>query len=201
MESKKIEYLLTNIPIISTMVDETHLRVILPQLGKAMAIPGDIVELGCNVGTTSIFIQAFLEGRKPFNVYDSFEGFPDKLPVDEGEEYHFTFEKGGCATTADIFKSIFEDLNIPLPEIHQGWFKDAEYPEKIAFAFFDSDFYSSILDSWEKVYPRLSPGAVVCIHDYGWGVLPGCKAACDEFLKDKPEKIDAVNFIGILVKK
>jgi O-methyltransferase len=199
----KIDELLENLRIVSTMVDENHIRIILGNLQKVEDIEGDVVEFGCNVGTTSIFLQGFLEGKKNFHVYDSFEGFPEKDPKDEGEEYHFKFEKGGCATTIETFENTFAEFDMPLPYIHKGWFKDiTDLPEKISFAFFDSDFYTSILDSWEKVYPRLSKGAIVCVHDYNWNVLPGAKIACDEFLSDKPEKDTIVfdNYIGIFTK-
>lgn len=200
----KIDELLSDLPIISTMVNEDHIRIILNELQSVDNIMGDVVEFGCNVGTTSVFIQSYLNGSKQFRVYDSFEGFPEKDIRDEGEEYHFKFEKGGCKTDIQTFTETFENLSIPLPfMIHKGWFKDIpdfNLPEKISFAFFDSDFYSSIMDSWEKVYPRLSPGAVVCVHDYAWEVLPGVKLACDDFLKDKPETMIFNNFIGILKK-
>lgn len=201
----KIDYLLENMRIVSTMVDEKHLRTILNALQSAESIEGGIVELGCNIGTTSVFITAFNEGKKDFYVYDSFEGFPDKDVKDEGAEYHFTFLKGGCKTSIEAFTETFNEFNLPLPLITKGWFKDipdSNLPEKISFAFFDSDFYTSILDSWEKVYPRLTKGAKICIHDYNWSVLPGAKIACDEFLSDKPENGTVVfdNFVGIFTK-
>lgn len=198
----KIERLLTDLPIISTMVNEEQVRLILTKLQEAEAISGDVVELGCNIGTTSIFLQTYLNGAKKLHCYDSFEGFPEKSPQDYGADYHFEFKKGGCAVPELEFYLSFTKRGIPLPEIHKGWFKNAEFPEKISFAFFDSDFYTSIRDSWEKVYPRLEKGAIVCIHDYDWDVLPAVKLATEEFLADKPEKGTVINdnFIGIFRK-
>ena len=76
------------------------------------------------------------------------------------------------------------------------------YPDQIAFAFFDGDFYSSIWDSFEKDYARLSTNACVVIDDYGWYMLPGAKRATTDFLRDKPEagKVDVVNKLGIMRK-
>ena len=196
----KIERLLTELPIISTMVNEEHLRTILTCLERTREVEGDVVELGCNIGTTSIFLQSYIQGKK-LHCYDSFEGFPEKSPQDYGAAYHFEFKKGGCAVPIDEFRYTFTSRGIELPEIHKGWFADAEFPAKISFAFFDSDFYTSIRDSWEKVYPRLSKGAVVCVHDYDWDVLPAVKLACDEFLADKPETMTNEGFIGIFIKK
>ncbi|MGR5907940.1 TylF/MycF/NovP-related O-methyltransferase [Bacillus paranthracis] len=84
------------------------------------------------------------------------------------------------------------------PEIHPGWFFETlphELPEKISFAYLDSDFYDPILISLEAIYPKLSKGAIVIIDDYGdkerapkcWEGLPGVKKACDQFFKNVPE--------------
>ncbi len=55
------------------------------------------------------------------------------------------------------------------PEIHPGCFFETlphELPEKISFAYLDSDFYDPILLSLEAIYPKLSKGAIVIIDDY-----------------------------------
>jgi O-methyltransferase len=105
----------------------------------------------------------------------------------------------------DTFKKSMAAYNQKLPEINIGWFKaidDDKYPEKICFAFFDGDFYTSILDSFEKVYHKMVPGGIILIHDYEWEHLPGVKVACDEFLKDKPEEIIyGGNCVAKMVKK
>ena len=63
----------------------------------------------------------------------------------------------------------------------------------------DGDFYSSIIESLTYVYPKLSKGAIVVIDDYCDpeihnvnNILPGVKKACDEFFKDKKEKVDVL---------
>jgi O-methyltransferase len=186
--------------LISTMVNQDHINIVLRELCGVKDIEGAVVELGCNIGTTSIFIQDYLNGSKEYHVYDSFEGLPDKHEYDIGVEYRYKFEKGYCAVKENRFKGTFKEFDLPLPFIHKGWFKDSEYPDKISFAFFDSDFYTSILDSFEKVYPKLVKGGVICVHDYDWDVLPGAKRACDEFLRDRPEKMIFDNYIGIIKK-
>ena len=72
--------------------------------------------------------------------------------------------------------------------IHEGFFgdiPDAEYPSPVAFAFFDGDLYSSIYQSFEKVWPKLSHGGVVVVHDYGDSSrFPGAKAATEAYLQN-----------------
>ena len=193
----------TKLRIVSGMMDENHIAIILKHLKETKNIPGDVVELGCNVGTTSIYIQSkLLKSKKRFYVYDSFEGLPEKSKNDNSKSKGVNFKKGGCPSTVNQFINHFNEFDLPLPRIHIGWFKDQDYPDKISFAFFDGDFYTSIMDSWEKVYPLLSPGAKVCIHDYLWPPLPGVEKACTEFLSDKPEAGTIVfeNYIGVFTK-
>ena len=127
-----------------------------------------------------------------------------KLKEDESDSER-QYKEGYCKTSLEVFLNNFEIQKLTKPVINKGWFKnidDSLYPEKISFAFFDGDFYSSIIDSFEKVYPKLSSGARVIIHDYGWEALPGCKKACDDFLEDKPEKIEMLQIgIGLMIKK
>lgn len=162
-------------------------------------VPGDLVELGCYAGHTSVLIQKVLQRYAPgrtLHVYDSFEGLPDKSDADGLTP----FRKGWLSSTKGELASSFLKYGLPLPLIHKGWFKDTlpvELPDVIAFAHLDGDFYSSIAVSLQFVYPRLSKGAVCVIDDYcdpslypgGWNALPGVKKACDEFFSDKPEKV------------
>jgi len=160
-------------------------------------ILGDVVELGCYEGTTAMLLRKTLDGSgsdKLLHVYDSFEGLPEE------SEFDGDIAKGGMlATTREAFVENFQSRGLQLPEIHAGWFKDTlptELPEQISFAHLDGDFYSSILESLEYVYPRLSKGAVVVVDDYCDpdvlevnNFLPGVKQACDEFFADKPEEV------------
>jgi O-methyltransferase len=167
----------------------------------AYGVEGDFVELGCNTGDSSVLITKLLQAYnsdKKLAVYDSFEGLPPAKQID-GEFY----KEGYCKTNEDVLRMNFKTYNLPIPEIHKGWFQDtlpSGLPEKIAFAYLDGDFYDSILISLQHVYPKLTPGAVCLIDDYcdpqinpkGWNRLPGVKKACDEYLADKPEAVEFI---------
>jgi len=206
-----VEKLLIDYPMIdSDMVSKNHLRIVLANLKEVLDedIEGDVVELGCNIGTTSLFIQKLLDhykSKKKFHVYDSFEGLPEKHDKDKNNVER-QFIKGRCKTKKETFIRNFKHANLKLPIIHVGWFgkiPDEQYPKKIAFAFFDGDFYTSIIDSFNKVYPKMVPDSRITVHDYQWEVLPGVEKACIDFLKDKPEKgtMTCEDIIGMMVKK
>lgn len=208
MKKNIVEEIIKTTPLLSNMVTQMHITHILNNLQSCIEnnIEGDVVELGCNVGTTSIFIQKLLlklKSNKMFSVYDSFEGLPKKHIYDE-TNCERQYRQGSCKTSLEIFRDSFKSQGLQEPIIHIGWFKeiaDSNYPEKISFAFFDGDFYSSIIDSFEKIYSKLTPGACVIVHDYGWDVLPGVKQACVDFLQDKPENMEHIGeSIGLLVK-
>jgi len=165
-------------------------------------VPGEVVELGCNQGQSSALIRQIIDHFDPareFHVYDSFEGLPGVSSADGATPY----SEGQLRTSKDVLAANFERYGLRLPVIHKGWFEDTlptGLPEQISFAYLDGDLYSSILVSLQHVYPRMSPGAICLIDDYAdpevypeaWNKLPGVKAACDEYLADKPEKVSFI---------
>lgn len=182
----KIADLLQKVPLNTDMINEKHVGTVLKCLDFVLQkkVPGSIVELGCNKGNMGIYIQQLaLEHKRKYHAYDSFEGLPPHSIQDESTDR--TAKGGDLGTSIEEFMEYFDKNNVPLPTIHKGWFNEQEYPDKIAFAFLDGDFYNSIMDSWQAIYPRLTPGAMVCVHDYGFPPLIGVKQACDAFLKNK----------------
>lgn len=181
-----------------------HLKIVLES-----NIEGDVVELGCHSGTTSLFIRRMLNhyrSGKIFHVYDSWQGLPQKSEKDGTGD----IKPGDCCASKEIFVGNFKKWNLELPRIHSGWFRDipdTHYPDKICFAFFDGDLYRSILDSFNKVYFKLSKNARLLIDDYDHPKYRGCQKACLDFFKDKPEKIKILKdntgraSLGLIIKK
>src|SRR5262249_33804620 len=158
----------------------------------------EVVELGCYEGTTAILLQTTLDqfgSAKALHVYDSFEGLPAPTPADGAT----SFGPGDCRTTREALLANFRRYGVKPPVIHQGWFKDARpagLPPRICFAHVDGALHASILESLEAVYPRLAERAIVVVDDYCDPAvypvperLPGVKKACDEFLRDKAERM------------
>lgn len=177
-------------------------------------VPGDVVELGCHAGKTSVFLQMLIEHFAPdreLHLYDSFQGFPPRGPHDDYLEGYLDCDlhEGDFKATEGEVQETFRKWKQREASIHAGWFQDTlphELPEQIAFAYLDSDLYDSIMISLESVYPRLSTKAVLMIDDYcdlerntrAWPGLPGVKKACDEFFRDKPEQMYVLAGFGDL---
>jgi O-methyltransferase len=172
-------------------------------------IEGDIVELGCHAGSSSLFIRRMLDyhgSDKAFHVYDSWQGLPLRKDERDGSECS---KQGACKTARENFERSFAKWDLTLPQIHDGWFAeipDEEYPAKICFAFFDGDLYQSIIDSFNKVYCKLSPHARLLIDDYEHPEFIGCQRACQDFLKDKSETVEILKddsgraSLGLIIK-
>lgn len=185
----KTDQLLAKYPIISDQVDAKELRVLLRELEKALrsGTTGNIVEFGCYVGTTSLFIRRLLDAYRfagEFHVYDSFAGLPEKTSADNsaaGEQ----FKTGELLAPRKTFVYNFKKAGLKLPIIHKGWFADftpKDVPENIIFAFFDGDFYESIADSFRVCAGKFHKKATIIVDDYANEALPGVARAVDEWL-------------------
>lgn len=175
-----------------------------------LGIPGDIVEIGCNDGESSIILQHIantLAPDKQTHFYDSFQGAPAPKGLDEDLK---VYQKGDMATSLFTFYDHFRRVNLPLPadtNVHQGWFEDTipdDLPDQISFALLDGDLYSSTKHVLPHLYSRMSRGAI-CMFGvyYDETVLsrphtilqyrsPGVKMATDEFFSGKAEKVSVL---------
>ncbi len=198
-----IDELLRKYPLISDQVDECEIRVILRELEKTLDEPGDVVELGCYAGTTSLFLQRMLVAKNPAKklyLYDSFAGLPEKTAVDQSRAGD-QFVAGELSAKKSTLIQNFRKNNLPLPIIKKAWFQDLEandLPPKISFAFLDGDYYESIRDSLKLIENRLSDGAIIVVDDYDNEALPGAARAVDEWLRKHPRKLRIESSLAIL---
>jgi O-methyltransferase len=89
------------------------------------------------------------------------------------------------------FLNNYTKANLPIPIIKKAWFselKTNDLPLEISFAFLDSDFYESIFDSLELIWPKMQPGSIIVVDDYYNNKLPGVRKAVDSFLSGKKMK-------------
>ena len=205
MSQQLTDKLLARYPIISDQVDAAELRVILDELALALQRDpaGSVVELGCYIGTTSLFVRRLMNelgSHGEFHVYDSFAGLPDKSSRDRspaGEQ----FRTGELFVSKRDFITQFKKAGLQLPVIHRGWFADLtsdDIPRGIIFAFLDGDYYESICDSFRVITPHLAQGAVIIIDDYASESLPGVAHAVDEWLRVHPAKIKVKASLAII---
>lgn len=192
--------------IIPDQISQAEIAVILRELSVALKSEGDVVELGCYAGQTSIDLAKTLrdfsarfadenadknsDEKKKLWLYDSFEGLPEKSVQDVsvlGED----FKTGELfVAKADVVRR-FKSANLPMPNIKKAWFADltaSDLPDKICFAFLDGDYYESIRDSFKLIEKKMTNGGVIIVDDYDNDALPGAKKAVDEWLAKNPSR-------------
>lgn len=185
--------------------DERELAVLLRELRKVLAASteGDVVELGCYKGKTSLQIQKELTAatsRKRLFLYDSFSGLPEKR-ADDMSPVGSQFVAGELPATKKEVIHLFKRSGLPMPVIRKAWFRDLtpqDLPGHIALAFLDGDFYESIMDSLKLVWPKLTQGAVVLVDDYQNEQLPGAARAVNEWLQAHPAKLSVEASLAVI---
>jgi hypothetical protein len=157
-------------------------------------VVGDAAECGCRHGHSTYIIADALNRKGPRDlwVFDSFEGgLSDKVEQDrqargDTSPRETRIQKEHFASSYEHVQSVFADK--PFVRLVRGWIPDTFTGEcaerKFAFAHVDVDLYEPTLGSLQFFYPRMSPGAVIVVDDYGSATYPGAKIAVDEFLAD-----------------
>ena len=135
-------------------------------------------------------------------VYDVFGMIPAPTERD-GADVHRRYEKiaGGDARGVggetyygyrdDLFQEVsdsFTRLGVPPGErnveLVKGLFEDTiQLAEPVAFAHLDGDWYESTMTCLDRIAPLVVPGGRIVLDDYyAWS---GCRAAVDEYFKDR----------------
>lgn len=205
MEDARVAQLITSYPLISEQINRAQLGTILRELQHAVGAnsAGAVVEFGCYIGTTSLFIRRLLDelgDNRPFHVYDSFQGLPSKSAQDASPAGS-QFQAGELAVSKKQFLHEFQKAHLAPPTIHKGWFADitpTDVPATIAFAFLDGDFYASIRDSLRLILPRLTTHATVIIDDYAREALPGAARALQDVAPHLAGQVRIEHNLGIL---
>jgi O-methyltransferase len=161
-------------------------------------VPGNACEVGCFRGLSAYLAAAAFRdmGKKlKFHICDSFEGLSEPTAEDaaEGDEpaVRIKAHDHRCSE-ADVRLHLTE---FDFIEFHKGWipapFKTIEN-ERFCYAHIDVDLAEPIRDSVEFLWPRLNPGGVMVLDDYGGMGYPGAKRAIDAFFEGRRD----VFFIG-----
>lgn len=152
-----------------------QLAVLVGLLDEARRVPGDVVEVGCFVGATTVFLNQHLHAERDVRRYlcvDTFAGFAaDDLAVERtrGKQldavqreclfgmndqrwFDYTMRLNGFANVTTVKGDI---KNVTLAERTTG----------IAFALLDVDLYQPTRAALAQVWPLLASGGVVVIDD------------------------------------
>lgn len=150
-------------------------------------------------------------------LFDTYTGMPEPGEQDVSSPYdgyspHRRWRRHDSTSTewagvpVDEVRSAVESTGYPPERIHcvPGMVEDTLPdlgPEKVALLRLDTDWYSSTRHELEQLYPRISPGGVLIIDDYGH--YEGARQAVDEYFAATGERIllDRIDYTGRLAVK
>ena len=186
-------------------------------------IPGAFVESGVWKGGSSMaaaltLVKNGVADREMY-LYDTFEGIPapgehDALIGSDHESMRTWWEKENSKpgeapwleAPVDQVRAAMGSTGYDLDRVHliPGLVQDtipATAPEQIALLRLDTDWYESTKVELEVLFPRLSPGGVLIVDDYGF--TEGARKAVDEFLAtyQEPVFLHRIDSCGRLVIK
>ncbi len=149
-------------------------------------IEGSLAELGVYKGTTARLLHALMPTRTLW-LFDTFAGFDAR---------DLAREDDGTGDTSKFADTSLERVlaflgESPSIRLCKGYFPDTASvvpaEERFALVHLDADLFKPTWDALHFFYPRMSPGGLIILHDYGSGAWPGIAEAADHFLADKPE--------------
>ena len=184
-------------------------------------VPGAIVECGVWRGGSMMAaartLQSLGSTERDLYLFDTFEGMspPTDLDVDMGGRRAATVLAASSKTDASSYwcyasledvQAALGKVGYPAARLHyvRGKVEEtvpAQAPSQIALLRLDTDWYESTRHELEHLYPRLSPGGVLIVDDYGhW---KGSRKATDEFIAATPGfgMLTRIDYTGRLMVK
>jgi O-methyltransferase len=170
-------------------------------------IPGDIVECGVWRGGSMMVVARMLlqlgdVGRRLY-LFDTFEGMTPPTEKDvlnsgrsavdllANEKKHVQTSLWCCSPIDDVRQNLYRTGYSP-EKVHfiKGRVEDTipgDAPQSISILRLDTDWYESTRHELIHLFPRLSPGGVLILDDYGW--WKGARQATDEYLEQHNLKL------------
>ncbi len=180
-------------------------------------IEGDVVECGVWKGGSSMLAALALrsagDAGRTLWLYDTFAGMSaptaadvDLAGRDAASDFASAAAKGGwCAAPLDEVRAALAATGHPAERLRfvAGKVEEtipAQAPARIALLRLDTDWYESTRHELDHLWPRLSPGGVLIVDDYGhWR---GARRAVDEYFSARADapllvRVDYTGRVGM----
>jgi O-methyltransferase len=169
-------------------------------------IPGPVVMCGVAAGGAAALVGMVLEDRgdrRDVWLFDTFEGMamdvtPDDIDIN-GTHASKRAAPGWMRHTLESVKAYLSHKRYKYVRGNVlNTIPDAA-PDQIALLHLDTDFYKSTLHELAHLFPRLAPGGVCLVDDYGhW---QGAKKAVDEYAAFHGLEIEPIDYTGIYLRR
>ena len=179
-------------------------------------IQGDFVECGVwRGGSMAAAARTLLsngDSNRALWLYDTFDGMSE--PTDEdidflGQSAEALLDQQDrddaksiwCYSPLEQVKSAMANTGYPSDKVRfvEGKVEDTlpvHVPERISLLRLDTDWYESTRCELEYLFPKLVPGGVLIVDDYGhW---EGCRRAVDEYFEENkiPMLLNRIDYTG-----
>ncbi len=167
---------------------------------RIVGLEGDVLEFGVFKGASLVRLASFrdlLEGSAARRVigFDAFGEFPAGLSLESDREFVDRFERdcGNGISKEELATHLRrkELTNIELVEgdLHETLplYLERNPSQKIALLHMDVDVYEPTKTVLEQLYPRVVPGGILMLDDYG--TVEGETKAVDEFFQGRDVEI------------
>lgn len=152
-------------------------------------LDGSVAECGTYTGASAWFLSQELHGSTLY-LFDSFRGLSCPLTQDQSPKGVQQWSEGQLKASKKELSALLGDR--PEIKIMEGWIP-TRFPEvsseRFRFVHIDVDLYQPTLDSLEFFYPRMNPGGIIVLDDYGFENCPGAFQAAERFMALKYESI------------
>ena len=189
---------------------------------NASRIEGDIVECGVWRGGNMMLAKDLCQSshiNRGFYLYDTFAGMSEPTDIDVSPREaaaHETFqahrynddsnsnwtnwEHASLDAVKENFRAthlLDDSVRFVKGKVEDTLAESENLPEQIALLRLDTDWYESTKIELEILYPRLVPGGVLIIDDYGHWV--GARKAVDEYFENEPVLLNRIDYTARLV--
>jgi O-methyltransferase len=168
-------------------------------------IPGDIVECGVWRGGSMLAVAKTLiemgHTDRHLHLYDTFEGMSEPTEHDRRQDGRSAADMLSAAdrsspiwahASLEDVQQTMRESEYPADQIHyyKGKVEEtvpANIPDRISILRLDTDWYESTKHELKHLWPRLVPGGVLLIDDYGW--WDGARRAVDEWQEETRPRV------------
>jgi hypothetical protein len=183
---------------------------------NAAGIEGDIVECGVWRGGSMMLAKDLCSDSqiaRRIYLYDTFTGMSEPTGDDVShierparETYRATVSDGNTGwaeasleDVTDNFRQaglLDDSVAFVKGKVEETLADTNSHPQRIALLRLDTDWYESTKVELEVLYPRLVPGGVLIIDDYGhWA---GARKAVDEYFEKDPILLNRIDYTARL---
>jgi hypothetical protein len=203
-------YTMTSVERVASVVDAVRYV-------ASRRIPGAIVECGVwRGGSMMAAASALLESGDARDLYlfDTYEGMTtptdrdlDYRGASAGDIYPQTLvgdRSEWCYATLEDVTTNLSSTGYPIERCHfvKGDVLETlpgAAPAEIAVLRLDTDWYESTRHELKHLFPRLAPGGILIVDDYGhW---QGCRQAVDEYFAGNAPLMSRIDYTGRMLVK